>query len=62
MATEPSVAEATQREVITGLQRSVAENLTLLTPVEQAWQPAHGRDSDRWRDLVFCERAILLLV
>ena len=40
MAADPSVVEATQREVIRGLQRSVAENLALLTPLEQAWQPA----------------------
>ena len=40
MAAEPLFAEAQQREVIRGLQSVVEENLALLTPVEQSWQPA----------------------
>ena len=34
------VATPTQREVVVGLKDFVRDNLTLLTPVEKAWQPS----------------------
>ena len=40
MDAERSLAEPSQREVLRGLEDFVAEILTLLTPVDQSWQPA----------------------
>ena len=36
---QPEDVSGTQREVLRGLEAFVGENLSLLLPVEKAWQP-----------------------